>query len=174
MKMKNAKLFPLLLPLLPLVYAQVPGLPSDFVAAVVECNCTATGVPSVNGGAGFGHLLSAAQGLYSYTVYDISFTRNTEAVRIPPVLMQTTMRTGVALWVRSIGRLQIFADGGAGIAATGANVGGSFAGGGFGVLPLGKGWGLIGGGWVTKSTIADQQNKTATVAAFGTVYSWER
>ncbi len=144
----------LMLSLLPLLAAAqtepaTTQLPDQFVAAGLAFNQYAA--PNLNGWSSFAKAVKKDAGLYSFTTYELSSARTT------PFTLQTSVRTGLALALRSVGPVVIFGFGDAGMAASGTTLSGAFSGGGMAALPLGKGWVLVVPVRVVKSAVGGQQ-----------------
>jgi hypothetical protein len=138
------------------VPAPTANLPEDFVAAGVGWNQYA--IPQINGWASYARRISS--GMYSFTTYDVT------SIRTRPFTAQTSTRTGIAMWLRSIGPVQIFGLGDAGAAISGSNIGGAFSGGGVIGIPLGgSGFRLVLGARVLKTSLSEMQ--TIYEAGFG-------
>ena len=122
---------------LALVFCSVPlcaqDQPNELAAAGMAWNEAAS--PQLNGWATYARLIG--KGVYSLSTYDISPVK-IEGSTIPS--LQAQLRTGIAIYMRQFGRLSIYGLGDAGIATTGDTTGGSFGGGGLGIVTLGKGW----------------------------------
>jgi hypothetical protein len=128
---------------------KVPVLPEDFVAAGLAWNQYAS--PQINGWTTYARSIKASAGLYSFTTYDIT------SVKANPFTIQTSARTGAALYLRSIGPIHIFGLGDVGMAASGQSIGSAFSGGGVVAVQLGKGWTVLGVARVLKTALSDQQ-----------------
>ena len=77
--------------------------------------------------------MSAPQRVYS--ISEIDFTAVGNILRGQPVSIQTSARTGAAVWLRAFGRVNLFGLANAGVATTGTNSSGAFAGGGMVTFP---------------------------------------
>jgi hypothetical protein len=124
-------------------------LPDQFAAAGLAWNQYAA--PQINGWASYAASISKANGVYSFTTYDVT------SVTRQPFSVQTSVRTGLALYMRSFGPFHIFGLADVGVAAAGGSVGGSASGGGMIALPLGKGWTLLAPVRVLKTALSDRQ-----------------
>jgi hypothetical protein len=95
---------------------------------------------------GFGLLaLPVGSRVLSYTDYDVAAIPGAPVPgRIILPRLQFSMRTGFAVRIYQLSpRISLYGLGGAGMAATGDNVVGSFGGGGFIDIAIGKGWGAL-------------------------------
>lgn len=90
----------------------------------------AYGSPHVNGWASYAHRISEPALLYSFTSMDIT------AAHGQP---QTSVRTGVATVIRSVGPVTVLGFGESGMATTASGFGGAFDGGGVAIIRLGRG-----------------------------------
>lgn len=107
-----------------------PTLPQNWAGAGGAYDPTSR--PQVAGWTSYATLVSEKAGLYSFTTHDITSTKN------HPYTIQTSVRTGIAVVLRTIGPLVILGLGDGGMAGSGDTVGGAFSGGGVGILRLGK------------------------------------
>ena len=149
-----------------------PVFPGNFVFLGAAYAQDAVGVPNFNAVASYGKRL-AVSGTYSYTSYDAYFIRGVNK----QIQLIKAERTGILQYMRSIGPIMLFAviDGGLSQSnsATDAVLGGSFSGGGFGVIPVKKsGFAFVAGARIVASTIAPNGNKTSTIAELGGTFSW--
>jgi len=79
--------------------------------------------------------LSQTQRIYS--ISEIDFVVVADPAHPKAFQVQTSPRTGAAIWMRDIGPMHLYALGDAGAAISGMNASGAFAGGGMIVYPLG-------------------------------------
>ena len=77
--------------------------------------------------------MSAPQHVYSISELDFTVVGN--ILKKQPVTVQTSARTGAAVWLRSFGQFNLFGLANAGVATTGTNSSGAFAGGGMLTFP---------------------------------------
>ena len=140
-----------------LAQSPTPDQPVKFVAAGLAFFQSAT--PALQGWGALAMPLSDK--ILSWTAYDVSALPGDKIISSPgeclqlgggcgapprwtPPKISYTMRTGIAVHIYTITKgVNLFGLGGAGIAAGGSNVVGSFAGGGFLDFALGKGWGAV-------------------------------
>ena len=78
--------------------------------------------------------LSTNQKIYSISETDFTFVRAASA--LVSYNVQTSVRTGVAVWLRSFGQANLYALGDGGMATTGVLSSGAASGGGFVTLPI--------------------------------------
>lgn len=115
------------------LFAQDDDLPNAFVAGGAAYNESAS--PNVLGWGTFAKRIAGP--VFSFTTYDITPIMKDSGL---PTL-QYAARTGIAVRMYQFGEsLSVFGLGDAGISTTGQAVNGSFSGGGFGAIRLGKGW----------------------------------
>lgn len=138
----------------PRTYLVPATLPKTFVAAGVAWNQYST--PQINGWASYGNLISASAGVYSFTSYDVT------SVSRSPFRVQTSTRTGFAYYLKSAGRVDLFALGDIGVALApstgpGTNIGLAYSGGGMATVRLGRGWALVIPIRTFKSALSDKQ-----------------
>lgn len=119
---------------------------SRFFAAGV--NGEATTSPHPTGWFTYATPISAMQGLYSYTT--LQFNRGTGNT------IQTTTATGLALFIRAIGPIDIYGNATAGVGTNGAVTAGAFSGGVVGIIHFKAGSPFVGviGYNIIKSTIS--------------------
>jgi hypothetical protein len=73
--------------------------------------------------------------------------------------LQTSVRTGMATPIRSIGQVQIYGLADAGTATVGTSSGSAFSGGGVALVPMGsKGWQMVLGVRVLKTAVGGSQS----------------
>lgn len=124
-----------------------PALATDFVAAGAAVNEGST----PNAWAAYAHLASESTGTYVFSKYSVT------SVKFKPFSAQTTVRTGVAQFVRKLGPVSVYGVLGAGASMAGSSIGGAFSGGGFAVYPIGKTqWAVIGSAEVLQTAIGGQ------------------
>jgi hypothetical protein len=114
-------------------FAQTPALPvlpSNWVGAGAAY--AGGGQPPIAGWASYAVLVSGKAGLYSFSSYDLTVTK------AKPYAVQTSVRTGMALVIRTIGPLTILGLGDAGMAQAPTSITGAFSGGGIGIYRIGK------------------------------------
>jgi hypothetical protein len=158
-------------PVSPLPAPVTPQFPGNFVFLGVAYNQQAVGIPNLNAVGSYGKRLNTS-GLYSFTSYDVYFLRVSGQLQLI-----RAERSGFVQWIRNMGPVMLFAvvDGGVSQASTSTStaVGGSFSGGGFGVVPIGKGgFAAALGARVVASTLAPANNKTAAVVESALTFSW--
>lgn len=108
--------------------------------------------PPVAGWFSYATLISQSGQLYSFSTHDVFLSQ------AKPYTVQTSVRTGLATVLRTIGPLVVLGLGDAGLAAGGTSVGGAFSGGGIGVLRLGKtSWTIAAGARVLKTSTGGSQ-----------------
>jgi len=134
--------------------AQTPTQPpKEFLAVGASA-----GAGSYTGWGSYAHLVSADQRIYSFTTYDVS------KIQVKPFLLQTSVRTGVAIYMRSIGPIELYGLGDAGVSYTSTNVGSALSGGGMAALHLGKThWSII----VPVRVLKTAQSSSQTVYEIG-------
>lgn len=157
-------------PRAPVIPSAPPTFPDNFIAIGAAYNPDVIGSPNINGIAAYGKQITS--GTFSYTAWDAYFVKTGGKVQLV-----TAQRTGIAQYMRSISKLQLFAIVNVGIAETstptsGVTSGGSFAGGGIGLIPIKGGLALGGGGRIVKSNVTPT-NKTTTIYEFVAAYSWK-
>lgn len=130
------------------------SLPSEGIA--LGAAYAPGGTPNIAGWVSQWNRISS--GFYNYNSFDIT------SLKQNPYTTQNSARAGIAYFIKSIGPVQVFGLGDAGIATAanskGTSVGSAFSGGGGGVLPLGKSqdYGLIFCVRVLKTALAGSQN----------------
>jgi hypothetical protein len=132
---------------LPFAAAQQPAISEereDVFGAGGSFNSSPTAVPSFAGALMYAHRISAAPGLYSFTLVDIFAMPNPAPVEGGSTyIITTTPTTGLAQYTRSIGGVKIYALGTIGASAGGSQLGWAYSAGGAAYVGLGKGWCLI-------------------------------
>jgi hypothetical protein len=134
---------------------------SDFVGAGLGYNQYAA--PNVSGHVAYAHLLDAGGKTYSYTVIDASSASRT------PFRVQTSTSTGVAQYLKTVGKFDVYGLAAAGVSvggtATGTNVGAAFTGGGMAVT-------RIKGSWVLYAPVRYLRVQGANQATIGLGVGW--
>ena len=80
--------------------------------------------------------ISSAQKIYSISETDFTFVRTVSASVLPGFSVQTSVRTGFAVWLRAFGSANLYALGDGGMATTGAVSSAAASGGGFVTFPV--------------------------------------
>lgn len=126
------------------VAAAAPALPNNWYGAFASYNSTAS--PGIAAGFTEASLMSSTQQLYSYSTYDITLIKQPKG-SAQAYTYQSSPRTGMAVILKSFGRLHIIGFGNIGVATTGSNASFASSGGGLALLELGKSkkWDLFGG-----------------------------
>lgn len=127
-----------------------PALPQAWAGAGAAYNAYAG--PPVNGWASYALLISAKAQVYSFTTHDLTSST------AKPYTVQTSVRSGLATVLRTLGPIVILGFGDAGLAAAGTSAGSAFSGGGVGLIRLGKTqWTIALGGRQLKTAIGGSQ-----------------
>lgn len=129
----------------------------NFIAGGIAFNQYS--VPQISGALLYAQRIG--EGLYSYSLVDVV----SKTVR--PFVATTSITTGLAQHVRSIGKIRVYISGTGGVAAGGENLGFSWSAGGAAVVPLGGGWKLLPGVRVIKSSITDFQGVYSLMIGWG-------
>ncbi len=132
--------------------------PENFAAAGGAFNQSSK--PPLAGWFSYGVKISDKGMLFSFTTHDVLLSQ------AKPYTVQTSVRTGLATVLRTLGPIIILGLGDAGMAAGGTSVGGAFSGGGIGIIRLGKtNWAIALGGRVIKT--ANGGSQTVYELGFG-------
>lgn len=116
--------------------------------------------PQISGNLIYAHKVS--EGLYSFNLVDLT-SKTAE-----PFTVTTSITTGLAQYVRTIGRARVYVVGTFGVSAGGEDVGSAFSSGGAAVIPLGsKGWCLLPNVRVLKSSLTSEFQ-----AVYGLSFGW--
>lgn len=136
------------------------ALPQNWAGAGTAYNSESR--PAVAGWFSYATSISQKAQLYSFTSHDV-FVSSAK-----PYTVQTSVRSGLATVVRTLGPVIVLGFCDAGFAAGGTNVGGSFSGGGIGIIRLGKtDWTIALAARVVKSSINSTGNQTVYELGLG-------
>ena len=138
-------------------------LPQNWAGAGAAYNSETR--PAVAGWFSYAVLISQKGSLYSFTSHDVFLSS------VKPYTVETSVRSGLATVVRSVGPIIVLGFGDAGFTAGGTSIGGAFSGGGIGVIRLGKtNWTLELAARVIKSSINPTGNQTVYEIGAGRVW----
>lgn len=145
---------PLLMAVLAMLALDVPAFAQDFAPDIVAAGVAANQGSTPNAFGVYGHLISTPNGTYLFNQYSLT------SVKFKPFAAQTSVRTGVAQFLRKVGPVSLFGVVGAGAAMAGNNVGGAISGGGFATVPIGKTkWFGLGSAELLQTSIGGQSHE---------------
>ena len=132
----------------------------DFVGAGLAWNQLAA--PQINGNLFYAHPILDEQGLYSFNLIDIT------SQTLRPFKVMTSITTGLAQRIRTIGAVKVYGLVTGGVSAGGQNIGGTYSMGGSGIVPIGKkGWCVMVSAQVMKTTISEFQGIYGVAIGWG-------
>jgi hypothetical protein len=149
------------------LYSQTAEPVRDLVAAGASWNQYTQ--PQVSGNLMYAHQVSG--GTFSFSLVDITAKTVTDVGSdgkpVTRFATMTSVSTGLAQYLKSIGPARIYVVSTVGVSAGGESVGGTWTAGGAAVIPIGsKGWCLMPNLRVLKSTVSEFQG------IFGIAIGW--